>query len=78
MEVLSENDRVPRALSQDRIRYLITRSVLRAASAVTTPALEPQRRLATLMECHGVVVAARGPLVPLPFADFRALASALQ
>ena len=76
VDVPSEDDQVSQALSQDRIRHLITRSVLRAASAVTAPDLEPQRRLATLMECHAAVAAARGPLVALPFADFRALITA--
>jgi hypothetical protein len=44
---------------------------LRAAKAMTTPGLEPQQRLETLMECHGAMLAARGPLSPLPFGVFR-------
>jgi len=63
-------ERVP-AFDEDRVRYLVTRAALRAAKAVTTPGLKPQQRLATLMECHGTLLAARGPLSPLPFGEFR-------
>jgi REase associating with pPIWI_RE len=58
-------------LGENRIRYLVTRAALHAAKAITTSGLEPQRRLTTLMECHGVVLAARGPSSPLSFGDFR-------
>ncbi|WP_147945420.1 MULTISPECIES: hypothetical protein [Microbispora] len=58
-------------LDEVRVRYLVTRAALRAAKAMTTPGLEPQQRLATLMECHGTMLAARGPGSPLPFGEFR-------
>ncbi|GAA1774243.1 hypothetical protein GCM10009681_52220 [Luedemannella helvata] len=60
-----------RALGENRIRYLVTKAALHAAKAMTTPGLEPQQRLATLMECHGMVLAARGPESPLSFGEFR-------
>lgn len=50
---------------------MVTRAALRAARAMTTPDLEPEQRLMTLMECHGTMLAARGPLSPLPFSEFR-------
>jgi hypothetical protein len=59
------------AIEEDRVRYLVTRAALRAAQAMTMPGLEPQQRLETLMECHGMMLAARGPLSPLPFGEFR-------
>lgn len=59
------------AIEEVRVRYLVTRAALRAAKAMTTPGLEPQQRLETLMECHGTMLAARGPLSPLPFGAFR-------
>ena len=59
------------AIEEVRVRYLVTRAALRAAKAMTTPGLEPQQRLETLMECHGTMLAARGPLSPLPFGEFR-------
>ncbi|MEU4604460.1 hypothetical protein AB0F43_15880 [Kribbella sp. NPDC023972] len=64
------DERVP-AFDEDRVRYLVTRAALRAAKAMTAPGLEPQQRLVTLMECHGTLLAARGPLSPLPFGEFR-------
>ncbi|MFJ8770378.1 restriction endonuclease-related protein [Streptomyces clavifer] len=52
----------------------VSRSVLRAANAMTAPGVKPTDRLAVLMECHGSVMAARGPVAPLlAFADFRSL-----
>lgn len=59
------------AIEEARVRYLVTRAALRAAMAVTAPGLRPERRLETLMECHGTVLAARGPLRPLSFGEFR-------
>jgi hypothetical protein len=59
------------AIEEVRVRYLVTRAALRAAKAMTTPGLEPQQRLVTLMECHGTMLAARGPLSPLSFGEFR-------
>jgi REase associating with pPIWI_RE len=59
------------AIEEARVRYLVTRAALRAAKAMTTPGLKPEQRLATLMECHGTMLAARGPLSPLPFGEFR-------
>jgi REase associating with pPIWI_RE len=59
------------ALEEVRVRYLVTRAALRAAKAMTTPGLDPEQRLVTLMECHGTMLAARGPLSPLPFGEFR-------
>ncbi|MDF5758378.1 hypothetical protein [Spongiactinospora sp. TRM90649] len=58
-------------LDDVRVRYLVTRAALRAARAMTTPGLEPEQRLTTLMECHGTMLAARGPGNPLPFGEFR-------
>jgi hypothetical protein len=58
-------------LEDARVRYLVTRAALRAAKAMTTPDLKPEQRLETLMECHGTMLAARGPLSPLPFGEFR-------
>ncbi|WP_371782547.1 restriction endonuclease-related protein [Streptosporangium subroseum] len=58
-------------LDEVKVRYLVTRAALRAAKAMTTPGLEPQQRLATLMECHGTMLAARGPGSPLSFGAFR-------
>ena len=66
----------PQHLSDDRVRHLITRAALRAASAVTATGLLPMQRLATLMECHAAVAAARGPLSAISFSDFRALVTA--
>ncbi|WP_131738706.1 restriction endonuclease-related protein [Actinomadura roseirufa] len=43
-----------------------------AGEALTAPGLLPQERLATLMECHGDVLAALGPATRLPFGEFRA------
>jgi hypothetical protein len=59
------------AIEEVRVRYLVTRAALRAAKAMTTPGLDPEQRLVTLMECHGTMLAARGPLSPLPFGEFR-------
>ncbi|WP_201776582.1 restriction endonuclease-related protein [Allosalinactinospora lopnorensis] len=53
------------------MKSLVARAVLRAADAVTTPGVAPAARLDTLMECHGALLAARGPGSPLSFADFR-------
>lgn len=39
--------------------------------AVTKPDMKPEQRLETLMECHGAMLAARGPGSPLPFGEFR-------
>jgi hypothetical protein len=64
------DERVP-VFDEDRVRYLVTRAALRAAKAMTAPGLEPQQRLVTLMECHGTLLAARGPLSPLPFGEFQ-------
>lgn len=59
-------------LDDVRVRYLVTRAALRAAKAMTAPGLSPQRRLETLMECHGTMNAARGPDSPrLEFGAFR-------
>ncbi|WP_204292804.1 restriction endonuclease-related protein [Micromonospora gifhornensis] len=64
-------DEDARTLGENRIRYLVTRAALHAAKAMTTPGLAPQQRLTTLMECHGTVLAARGPASPLSFGEFR-------
>lgn len=68
---MTPTDESAPVLDEDRVRYLVTRAALRAAKAMTTPGLEPQQRLATLMECHGTLQAARGPLSSLPFGEFR-------
>lgn len=59
------------ALDDVRVRYLVTRSALRAAKALTAPEAKPEKRLEILMECHGAMQAARGPGSPLSFGDFR-------
>ncbi|MEU9127490.1 hypothetical protein AB0D08_05120 [Kitasatospora sp. NPDC048540] len=64
-------DEGAQTLDDDRVRYLVTRAALRAAKAMTAPGLEPQQRLTTLMECHGMLHAARGPGSPLAFGEFR-------
>lgn len=53
------------------VKSLVARSVLRAAGAMTAPGVTPSARLGTLMECHGALLAARGPGSELPFAEFR-------
>ena len=53
------------------IRRLVTSAALRAAQAATAPGLAPQQRVRTLMECHGSVLAARGPGSALTFGQFR-------
>ncbi|ORT50904.1 hypothetical protein [Frankia sp. KB5] len=60
-----------RTFDDVKARSLVLRAALHAAKAVTAPELEPRQRLATLMECHGMMLAARGPGSPLPFAEFR-------
>ncbi|MCY1144114.1 hypothetical protein OWR29_39480 [Actinoplanes sp. Pm04-4] len=52
-------------------RYLVTKAAVHGAKALTSPGQNPEQRLATLMECHGTVMAARGPGNPLPFGQFR-------
>ncbi|WP_202970839.1 restriction endonuclease-related protein [Saccharothrix sp. ALI-22-I] len=49
----------------------MTRAALRAAKAMTAPEAKPEKRLETLMECHGMMQAARGPGSPLSFGEFR-------
>ncbi|GAA0983039.1 hypothetical protein GCM10009555_053970 [Acrocarpospora macrocephala] len=44
-----------------------------AAQALTDNDRPPDRRLGTLMEAHGQILAARGPFNPLSFSDFRDL-----
>ncbi|MCF4123027.1 hypothetical protein L1785_18790 [Antribacter sp. KLBMP9083] len=61
------------SLSDQRIRALVTRAALRAARAATAPGLAPEDRMTTLMECHGIVLAAHGPSASMPFSDFRGL-----
>jgi hypothetical protein len=58
-------------LSDLHARYLVTRAAVHAAKALTSPGRKPEQRLQTLMECHGSVLAARGPGSPLPFGLFR-------
>lgn len=58
-------------LSDDHARYLVTKAAVHAAKALTSPGRRPEQRLETLMECHGSVLAARGPGSPLPFGQFR-------
>lgn len=53
------------------VKSLVARSVLRAADAMTAPGVSPSARLGVLMECHGTLLAARGPGSELSFADFR-------
>lgn len=60
-----------RTLSDLHARYLVTKAALHAAKALTTAGWKPEQRLETLMECHGIVLAARGPGSPLPFGQFR-------
>lgn len=60
-----------RTLSDLHVRYLVTKAALHAAKALTAAGWKPERRLETLMECHGTVLAARGPGSPLPFGTFR-------
>ncbi|MEV1013272.1 hypothetical protein AB0I89_22050 [Micromonospora sp. NPDC049801] len=60
-----------RTLSDLHVRYLVTKAALHAAKALTAAGWKPERRLETLMECHGIVLAARGPGSPLPFGWFR-------
>ncbi|MBU7597379.1 hypothetical protein JGS22_006965 [Streptomyces sp. P38-E01] len=64
------NDDV-RTVDELWVKSLVARSVLRAAHAMTTPGVDPSVRLATLMECHGSLLAACGPGSELSFADFR-------
>jgi hypothetical protein len=64
------NDGV-RPVDEPWVKSLVARSVLRAANAMTAPGVTPSARLATLMECHGSLMAARGPGSELSFADFR-------
>lgn len=71
MAVTSSTENGAQELGDVRVRYLVTRAALRAAKAMTEPGLEPQQRLATLMECHGTLHAARGPGILLPFGGFR-------
>jgi hypothetical protein len=58
-------------LSDLHARYLVTKAAVHAAKALTSPGWRPEQRLETLMECHGGVLAARGPGNPLPFGEFR-------
>jgi hypothetical protein len=58
-------------LSDLHARYLVTKAAVHAAKALTSPGWRPEQRLETLMECHGSVLAARGPGSPLPFGEFR-------
>jgi REase associating with pPIWI_RE len=58
-------------LSDLHARYLVTKAAIHAAKALTSPGRRPEQRLETLMECHGSVLAARGPGSPLPFGQFR-------
>lgn len=51
---------------------LINTAFIMAGEALTAPKLRPEERLATLMECHGSMLAALGPGVSLPFGEFRA------
>ncbi len=60
-----------RMLDEVRVRSLVTRGALRAAKAMTASGLDPKQRLAILMECHGILLAARGPCSPLSFGEFR-------
>lgn len=71
MTVTSPAESGVQTLDENRVRYLVTRAALRAATAMTEPGLKPDQRLATLMECHGILLAARGPLSPLSFGEFR-------
>ncbi|WP_045876481.1 hypothetical protein [Pseudofrankia sp. DC12] len=67
----SSTDNDVRTFDGTRVRYLVTRAALRAATTMTNPTLSPRQRLAALMECHGTLLAARGPGDPLSFGDFR-------
>ncbi|MCK2245277.1 MULTISPECIES: hypothetical protein [unclassified Crossiella] len=67
----SSTDDGAQALDDVRVRYLVTRAALRAAKAMTAPEVKPEKRLETLMECHGMMQAARGPGSPLSFGEFR-------
>ena len=69
--VTSPTDDAQSILDEVRVRYLVTRAALRAAVAMTQPGVEPERRLETLMHCHGAMQAARGPTSPLSFGAFR-------
>ncbi|WP_344242604.1 hypothetical protein [Actinocorallia libanotica] len=51
---------------------LLNTAFILAGEALTAPGLHPQERAATLMECHGDVLAALGPSAHLPFGYFRA------
>lgn len=53
------------------VRLMVTSAALRAAQAATAPGLAPETRLKTLMECHGLLLGARGPVAPLSFGAFR-------
>ncbi|BDU04545.1 hypothetical protein FMUBM48_08080 [Nocardia cyriacigeorgica] len=53
------------------VRSRVMRAALRAAEAQTVPGIEPVDRLKVLRECHGEVLAVRGPGSPLSFEDFR-------
>ncbi|WP_053722563.1 restriction endonuclease-related protein [Saccharothrix sp. NRRL B-16348] len=67
----SSPDDKTQALDDVRVRYLVTRAALRAAKALTAPEAKPEKRLETLMECHGALLAARGPGSLLSFGEFR-------
>lgn len=70
MNATTDND--VRPVDEIWVKSLVSRSVLRAADAMTAPAVEPTARLKVLMECHGALMAAHGPGSALSFADFRA------
>jgi hypothetical protein len=60
-----------KSLEDAGIRRLVTSAALRAAQAATAAGLAPEQRVRALMECHGSLMAARGPGSALTFGQFR-------
>lgn len=64
-------DQTQTGIDDITVRSRVIRAALRAAEAQTVPGIGPADRLKVLRECHGEVLAVRGPGSPLSFADFR-------
>lgn len=59
-------------VTQVEARTEIHSAFVMACEALTSPSYAPRQRAETLMECHGRVLAAYGPGIPLTFSEFRA------
>src|SRR5205823_6631976 len=55
------------------VRSRVMTAAAMAAQALTDTEQPPDGRLRTLMDAHGRILAARGPLSPLTFSNFRDL-----